>query len=313
MGGAPWSWLGFLLFIAVLVALDLGVLGRASRGAMGLRQALWRSAFYVSLALAFAALLAAVDSHERALAFLTGFVVEKSLSLDNLFVIAAIFGHLAIPMERQHRLLLWGVLGALVLRAMLIAAGVTLVGQLHWALYLLGAFLVITGARGLAKAGASEHFAGGWVLRWLRQRGRVAEDADEGLIVRRRGVLMLTPAGLALLLVEGADLIFAVDSIPAVLAISTDPFIVFTANAFAVLGLRALYFALAGLLPRFRYLRHGLALLLALIGAKMLLAGLWPIPTAAALAATLAVLAGAIALSLAAPRETLTAAPSRPQ
>lgn len=310
MGSALWSWLGFLLFIAILVALDLGVLGR---GAMSLRQALWRSAFYVSLALAFATLLAAVDGHGRALAFLTAFVVEKSLSLDNLFVIAAIFGHLAIPIERQHRLLLWGVLGALAMRAALIAAGVALVAQLHWALYLFGGFLVIIGAHGLAKAGGPGRIAGGRLLDWLRRHGRVAEAAGEGLLVRHRGVLMATPAGVALLLVEAADLVFAVDSVPAVLAISTDPFIVFTANAFAILGLRALYFALAGLLPRFRYLRHGLALLLVLIGAKMLLADIVTIPTAAALAATLAVLVGAIALSLVAPRETLSAAPSRPQ
>ncbi|HUN47950.1 MAG TPA: TerC family protein, partial [Stellaceae bacterium] len=147
----------------------------------------------------------------------------------------------------------------------------------------------------------------------LRRRGRVTEDAAQGLIVRRGGLLMATPAGIALLLVEAADFIFAVDSVPAVLAVSTDPFIVFTANAFAILGLRALYFALAGLLPRFRFLRHGLALLLMLIGAKMLLASLWPVPIAATLAATLAVLAGAIGLSLLVPRQTLTAAPSRPQ
>src|SRR6266851_3861579 len=176
MGSALWSWLGFLLFIAVLVALDLGVVGR---GAMSLRQALWRSAFYVSLALAFATLLAAVDGHERALAFLTAFVVEKSLSLDNLFVIAAIFGHLAIPIERQHRLLLWGVLGALVMRAALIAAGVALVAQLHWALYLFGGFLVIIGAHGLAKAGSPGRIAGGRLLDWLRRHGRVAEAGGE--------------------------------------------------------------------------------------------------------------------------------------
>jgi tellurite resistance protein TerC len=198
------------------------------------------------------------------------------------------------------------------MRAALIAAGVALVAQLHWALYLFGGFLVIIGAHGLAKAGSPGRIAGGRLLDWLRRHGRVAEAGGEGLLVRHRGVLMATPAGLALLLVEAADLVFAVDSVPAVLAISTDPFIVFTANAFAILGLRALYFALAGLLPRFRYLRHGLALLLVLIGAKMLLADIFPIPTVAALAATVAVLIGAIALSLMAPREALTAAPSRP-
>jgi tellurite resistance protein TerC len=208
--------------------------------------------------------------------FLTGYVVEMSLSMDNVFVIALIFEHLRVPLMYQHRVLFWGILGALVMRGTMIGVGAQLVARYHWILYLFGAFLVVTGIRMLfAKTEEEEEEVEGWVTRWLRRHFPVTDRFHEQhFMVELNGRRFLTPLAVALVLVETTDLIFAVDSIPAIFAITADPFLVFTSNVFAILCLRSLYFGLAGLIQQFRYLKLSLALVLAIVGVKML-AGEW--------------------------------------
>jgi tellurite resistance protein TerC len=288
-------WSGFLVFICIVLALDLGVFNRKAH-APSLREALLFTAGTVVMALGFTAFIYfaynahwmglgntfdAVDQQINdgrlaAVKFLTGYVVELSLSMDNVFVIALIFEHLKIPRIYQHRVLFWGILGALVMRGTMIGVGAQLVARYHWVLYLFGAFLVITGVRMLFQNSAeTEEEVESWVTRWLRRHFPVTDRIHEQhFLVEMNGRKFLTPLAVALVLVETTDLIFAVDSIPAIFAITADPFLVFTSNVFAILCLRSLYFGLAGLIDKFRYLKVSLALVLAIVGVKML-AGKW--------------------------------------
>jgi tellurite resistance protein TerC len=275
LGKALWLWLVFLVIVVALLAIDLGILNRDDH-VIGVRESLLLSGGYIAVACLYGLWIAYEFGGGKAADFFTGFFVEKSLSLDNIFVISLIFGYLAIPREYQHRVLFWGILGVIVMRGVMIAAGTALVSQFHWVLYIFAAFLVVTGLRMLF-AEESEHDIGNHpVLRFVRRRFRVTKDLHgTKFLVKQedarsgRMAWHVTPLFVALVLVESADLVFAVDSIPAIFAITTDPFIIYTSNIFAILGLRALYFALAALVARFRYLKYALASVLIFIGAKL--------------------------------------------
>ncbi len=293
-----WAWLGFNALVLVLLALDLGVLNKKER-TITVPQALRLSAFYVAIALLFNTGIYFTLGEAKALEFLTGYLIEKSLSLDNVFVIALIFGSLAVPPQYQHRVLFWGILGALVMRAIMIFAGTALIMELHWLIYLFGGFLIITGIKMVISADKEPDPANHPIIRFCRKHFRVTENYEgRAFFVRRNKLLYITPLFLALILVEFTDLVFAVDSIPAIFAITTDPFIVYTSNVFAILGLRALYFALAGIIHRFEYLKYGLALVLVLVGTKMVLVDVWKMPTPLALGLTVSLIGGSILLSL---------------
>jgi tellurite resistance protein TerC len=280
-----WLWIGFVALIVLLLALDLGVFHRTAH-VVKVREALIWSGVWVGLALLFDVFLyfgyehhwlgmdlpgAEPDGQVAAVLFLTGYVVEKSLSMDNIFIIALIFSYFAVPSVYQHRVLFWGVLGALVMRAVMIVAGAVLIQQFHWILYVFGAFLIFTAGK-LLLARQEPDPKNNLLARLARGLFPVTEDfVGSKFIVRMDGRIVLTPLALALLAVESADLVFAVDSIPAIFAITLDPFLVFTSNVFAILGLRSLFFALADIMDRFRYLKLSLAVLLGLIGVKMLL------------------------------------------
>jgi tellurite resistance protein TerC len=302
---AVWLWIGFNAFVLALLALDLGVLHRKER-AISVREAIWLSAGYVALAAVFAAGVLHFRGEQAGYEFVTGYLIEKSLSLDNVFVFYLIFAHFAVPPAYQHRVLFWGILGALAMRAALIAAGATLIATFHWIVFVFGAFLILTAVKMLLAADAEPDLERNRVVRFIRSRFRVTPDYHgRRFFVRREGRLWATPLFLVLILVELSDLVFAVDSIPAIFAVSRDPFIVYTANVFAILGLRALYFALAGIVGRFRYLKYGLSLVLLVIGAKMIANGVFGekvVPTELALLMTAALIGGSILLSLLRPR-----------
>lgn len=286
-----WVWAGFLLFVGVILALDLGVFNRTPH-APTLREAMIFTVGTIVLACGFAVFVYfaynghwlglgntfdAVDKQINdgrlaAVKFLTGYVVELSLSMDNVFVIALIFEHLRVPLKFQHRVLFWGILGALVFRGVMIVIGAQLVARYHWILYVFGAFLVFTGLKMLWSSRTQhEEEVESWVTRWLRRHFPVTEQFHEQhFIVDLNGKRFLTPLAVALVMVETTDIIFAVDSIPAIFAITADPFLVFTSNVFAILCLRSLYFGLAGLIQKFRYLKVSLSLVLTIVGVKML-------------------------------------------
>jgi tellurite resistance protein TerC len=307
LGKPAWMWLGFLSIVGVLLALDLGVLHRKQKE-IGVRESLVLSAGYIVLGVSFAGLVWWQLGETAGIQYLTGFVVEKSLALDNVFVIALIFGFFAVPRQYQHRVLFWGILGVIVLRAIMIAIGATLVAEFAWVLYVFAAFLILTGIKMLALGDKETDLSKNPVLKLIRRRFRVTDDLHgERFVVKLpdpktgRLVRYMTPLFLALILIEIADVIFAVDSVPAIFAITTDPYIVYTSNIFAILGLRALYFALAAVLHRFAYLKQALAVLLIFIGSKIFVAdllGLEKFPAAWSLGATFAILAAGIAYSL---------------
>jgi tellurite resistance protein TerC len=305
LGHATWLWLSFIAIVVALLAFDLGVLHRESRE-IGMRESLLLSSGYIGVAVAFGAWLWWQLGTERGIEYFTGFVIEKSLSIDNVFVIAMIFTYFAVPRVYQHRVLFWGILGVIVLRAIMIGLGAALVSQFSWVLYLFGAFLVATGIKMLWWAESTPDLADNPLLKLLRRRLRVTDGLrGSAFLVREpdpasgRPLLWATPLFLALCLVEFADLIFAVDSVPAIFAITTDPFIVYTSNIFAILGLRALYFALAAMIHRFRYLKYALALVLVFIGAKIFAVGIvGKIPPSLSLSVTLLLLAGGVVVSL---------------
>jgi tellurite resistance protein TerC len=299
-------WLGFLAIIVVLLAFDLGVLHRGSKE-IGVRESLLLSLGYIIVGLGFGGLVWLQLGSQAGLEYVTGFIVEKSLAMDNVFVIASIFGFLAIPREYQHRVLFWGILGVIVLRAIMIGAGAALVTEYSWVLYLFAAFLVFTGIKMLVwqkETPLSENP----LYRFLSKRMRLTQDLHgERFFVRqvepKSGKLLTyaTPLFLALVMIEVADVIFAVDSVPAIFAITTDPYIVYTSNIFAILGLRALYFALAAVLHRFAYLKQALAVLLIFIGSKIFIAdglGLAKFPAEWSLAATMLILASGVLYSI---------------
>ncbi|OCX29448.1 hypothetical protein QU42_21035 [Bradyrhizobium sp. UASWS1016] len=314
LGKPAWMWLGFLSIVGVLLALDLGVLHRKQKE-IGVGESLALSAGYLALGVGFAGLVWWQLGETAGIQYLTGFVVEKSLALDNVFVIALIFGFFAVPRQYQHRVLFWGILGVIVLRAIMIGIGATLVAEFAWVLYVFAAFLILTGIKMLALGDKETDLSKNPVLKLIRRRLRVTDDLHgERFVVKLpdpktgRLVRYMTPLFLALILIEIADVIFAVDSVPAIFAITTDPYIVYTSNIFAILGLRALYFALAAVLHRFAYLKQALAVLLIFIGSKIFVAdllGLEKFPAVWSLGATFAILASGIAYSLWRTRDAL--------
>jgi tellurite resistance protein TerC len=280
LGTPIWMWLAFAGIVIALLVLDLGVLNSGDHE-IGVVQSLKLSALYISLGVAFAGFVWWQMDGESAKLYLTAFVVEKTLAMDNVFVIALIFTYFAIPRMYQHRVLFWGILGVIVLRGIMIGLGATLVAEYHWLLYIFAAFLIFTGLKMLVTDDQHIDISQNPVLRFLKRRLNVTEDLrGNAFFVREAhpatGKLMTfaTPLFLALVMVEIADLVFAVDSVPAVFAITTDPFIVYTSNIFAILGLRALYFALAAIIHRFHYLKYALAALLVFIGSKIFVADL---------------------------------------
>ena len=313
IGETVWAWLGFNLFVLVLLALDLGVLHRKERE-IEIGEALWLSLLYIVLALLFAGGLFWIRGEQAGVEFLTGYLIEKSLSVDNIFIIVLIFTYFAVPAAYQHRVLFWGILGALVMRGILIFAGVQLIDKFAWMAVVFGAFLIATGAKMLLVSNAKPDINNNVVLKLLRRRLRVTESYEgKRFFVRRNGVLFATPLFLVLMMVEFTDLVFAVDSIPAIIAVSRDPFIIYTANVFAILGLRALYFALAGIVPRFIYLKYALSLILIVVGGKMIANYFYGekfIPTELALLITAVLIGGSIALSLLRTRGAMPAEPA---
>ncbi len=300
-----WLWLSFLGIVALLLALDLGVLHRDERE-IGVRESLWLSAGYIGVALLFGAWVWHQLGAQPGLEYFTGYLIEKSLSMDNVFVIALIFGFFAVPRAYQHRVLFWGILGVIVLRALLIGLGAALVSQYSWVLYVFGAFLVLTGIKMLWMGDHPMDLARNPLLKFLRRHMRVTDELHgRDFFVRQphpasgKAVLWATPLFLALCMVELADLVFAVDSVPAIFAITTDPFIVYTSNIFAILGLRALYFALAAMIHRFAYLKYALALVLVFIGGKVFLVNLvGKTPPVISLSVTAVLIAGGVLVSL---------------
>ena len=290
---------GFTAFIVGALALDLGVFHRQAH-AVGLREALAWTTVWITLAVLFGIGIFAVRGGETAIAYFTGYVIEYSLSVDNVFVFTLVFAAFAVPRHLQHRVLFWGVVGALVMRLLMILAGATLIAQYHWVLYVFGAFLVFTGVRMLVARNEREtHPENNVLVRLARRLVRVTQDFHgQGFFVRTGAGLAATPLFLALLVVEFSDLVFAIDSIPAIFAVTTDPFVVFTSNAFAILGLRSLYFLLAEAAARFQYLKIGLALILVFVGAKLLLADTFKIPPLVSLAVVIAILGVAVGTSL---------------
>lgn len=299
---APWwAWAGFLALIVALLATDL-LLSRGER--IGIRKSIWLTAGYVAVALVFGAGLYAVAGGRVALDYFTGFALEKALSLDNIFVFVVIFRAFRVPEQPQHLVLVWGVLSALAMRGAFIFAGVTLLRHYEWLMLVFGALLVFSGGRLLLR-GTDEppDPRKTRLYRFAARHLRVTHEfRGNRFLVRENGALYATPLLLTLIVVEATDVVFAVDSIPAILSVTRDPFVVFTSNVFALLGLRALYFALRGVIERFRYLKPALSLLLVVIGLKIFAAEFVEIPVWATLSVTLAVLAGGIGLSLARPR-----------
>lgn len=280
-------WAGFIAFVLAMLALDLFVFGGRKAHRVLVREALAWVIAWICLALSFAGLLwwylngtlGAEIAQRKALEFLAGYLIEQSLSVDNMFVFVMIFTYFAVPPELQRRVLLYGVLGAIVMRAGMILAGVWLVNQFAWILYLFGAFLVFTGIKMLVFADDEPDLEQNPLLRWLRGRLRITQGFHgEAFFIRDKGVLWATPMFLVLVFIEASDVIFAVDSIPAIFAVTTDPFIVFTSNIFAIMGLRALYFLLADMADRFHLLKYGLAIVLVFIGGKMLAVHWFHIP-----------------------------------
>jgi tellurite resistance protein TerC len=298
-------WIIFNAVILLLLFLDLTVWNRGGR-VIPFRQALLSSGFWIALALGFAVLVHHWLGPTKALEFVTGYLVEEALSVDNLFVFILIFSYFRVPPEQERTVLFWGILGAMIMRGVFIAAGVALVNRFHWILYVFGAFLVWIGFRLMfeGKGGAEVDPSRNWALRLLRRFLPITEGYEgKRFLVRREGKLFATPLLLVLLVVETTDVVFATDSIPAILAITRDPFIVYTSNVFAILGLRSLYFALSGLMKLFHYLNYGLAAVLVFIGAKMLISVRYHMPTGIALAVIAAVLGVSILASVLFPQK----------
>jgi tellurite resistance protein TerC len=296
--GSPALWVGFIAFVLAMLAVDLGIFHKKSH-AVGVKEALVWSGIWVSLALTFNLGVWAMFGPERGVEFLTGYLIEKSLSIDNIFVFVIIFAALGIPSALQHRVLFWGIVSALVMRAAMIFGGAALLAKFHWLIYVFGAFLILTGIKMFVQRGKEEHPEDGWGLKLARRLIPSSRQLDgEKFFTREDGKWLATPLFMALVLVEFTDAIFAVDSIPAIFAITQDPFVVFTSNIFAILGLRSLFFLLAGVVDKFRYLKVGLAGVLVFVGAKMALVDFVKIPPVASLGVIAAILGAAIGASL---------------
>jgi tellurite resistance protein TerC len=296
-------WILFNVFVVAMLVLDLGVFHRRTH-TVKYREALIWSAIWVAMAAIFAVVIYFWHGRTPSLEFVTGYVIELSLSVDNLFVFLLIFRYFQVPPGHQHKVLFWGILGALIMRAVFIAAGVGLIQRFHWIVYVFGAFLVYSGIKLFRQGEAEIHPEKNPVLRLFRRWVPVTKDYEGDKFFVRRSGLFATPLLVVLVVVETTDLLFAVDSIPAILAITRDAFIVYTSNVFAILGLRSMYFALAGMMEMFRFLHYGLSVVLMFVGAKMMLSHYYEIPTVVALGAVAVILLLSVAASLLSPKTT---------
>lgn len=298
-----WVWVGFSVFVLAMLALDLGVFNRKSHE-VKFKEALAWSGVWVTLALLFAGGVAIFRSAENGLQFLTGYVIEWSLSVDNIFVFLLTFSYFSVPARYQHKVLFWGILGALVMRGIMIALGAALIKEFHWVIYFFGALLVVSGIKMATQRETGVRPEKNPLVRLFRRVMPVTSDYHgDRFFTRLNGVRYATPLLVTLLMVESADLVFAVDSVPAIFSITSDAFIVYTSNVFAILGLRCLYFALAGVMSRFHYLKVGLSLVLVFVGVKMLLSDVLEVPTLLSLAVIAGTLAASVVFSLLKPKE----------
>ncbi len=309
--GAWWMWAGFGVFVLAMLAADMFLLGRHGAHKVTLREALiWALVWYAIAMLFGAALWGWLDhtagrivADSKVLEYLTGYLLEKTLAMDNIFVFVMLFGYFAVPLEYQKRVLVYGVLGAIVMRVVLILLGAWLIAQLHWVLYIFGAFLLVTGIKMLLFAEHEPDLTRNPLLKWLRSHVRITDSYHgDKFWIYEKGVRWFTPMFLVLVLIEASDLIFAMDSIPAIFAVTNDPFIVLTSNIFAILGLRSLYFLLADMAERFHLLKYGLSVVLMFVGTKMLIVDWFNIPVAVSLGVIIAVLGTSMMLSLLATR-----------
>ena len=309
--GSTWMWIGFVIIVLIMLAIDLFVVGGGKEHRVSMREAAAWSAVWVSVAFAFAGVLwwhlegtaGRAVANETTLEFITGYLIEKSLAVDNVFVWLMLFSFFAIPLELQKRVLIYGVIGAIVTRTIMIFAGVWLIAKFHWLLYVFGAFLLITGVKMWWFAEQKADLANNPVVKWIRGHLNVTDDlhGERFFVMKEQSgkwVRYATPLFLVLVLVEITDLIFAVDSIPAIFGITTDPFIVLTSNVFAILGLRAMYFLLADMADRFSLLKYGLALVLMFVGVKMMLIDVFKIPVLISLGIVASIIAISVILSL---------------
>jgi tellurite resistance protein TerC len=305
-------WPVFIGIFVVAMVFDLFIFQRKAH-IIPLKEALKLAGFWVALALAFNAVIYIYLGHEKGILFTTSYLVEYSLSVDNLFVFLAIFTYFAVPREAQRKVLLWGILGAIFFRGIFIFAGITLIERFHFVIYILGAFLIYTAIKLMTQKEIEVEPDKNPIVRFARKIMRVAPEYDGAkFFTRTNGLLYATPLIIVLIAIETMDIMFATDSVPAVLAITTDPLIVYASNIFAILGLRALFFALAGLFYIFRYLSTGVCIVLAFVGAKMLLSDVFEIPVLASLGVVIAILAGSVVLSLVLPKKKETPALENP-
>ena len=303
-----WLWIGFNLFVLLMLALDLGVFHRKSH-VVSIKEAITWSLVWISLSLLFNTGIyffwdkfvpnSDYSNSEAALAFFTGYLIEKALSVDNIFVFILIFTFFSVPSAYQHRVLFWGILGALIMRGALIGVGAALLEEFHWVIYIFGGFLIFTGIRMALHQNEELSPENNPLVKFFRKFMPVTENFEEDkFFIRRAGIWMATPLFLILLIVESTDLIFAVDSIPAIFSVTHHPFIVYTSNVFAILGLRALYFLLANVMDKFHYLKLGLSVVLTFVGVKMVIVDFYKIPVGASLVVIATILAASIAASL---------------
>ncbi len=297
-----WLWTGFNVFVVLMLILDIGVFNKKSHE-ISIKEALLWSVLWIGLALLFNIGIWVYSTPQLAFEFATGYVIEKSLSVDNLFVFLALFNYFKVPAKYQHKVLFWGIVGALLLRAIFIIGGVALITTFHYIIYVFGAFLVYTGIKLFFNKDEQIEPEKNPLLKFIRRYMPVTKQYyNDKFFIKRLGHTIATPLFVVLILIESTDVIFAVDSIPAVLAISKDPFIIYTSNIFAILGLRTLYFALAGIVHIFHYLNAGMAIILMFIGAKMLVSDIYKLPIEVALGIVIAILIGSVVLSLLNPR-----------
>lgn len=295
---SPTIWGFFILFVLVVLALDLGVFNKKSH-TVGFKESMIWSAVWISLAMVFNVIIYYWRGADDSMLFLTGYVIEKSLSVDNLFVFLLIFGYFKIPNEYQHKVLFYGILGALVMRAFFIWAGIAILERFSWVIYIFGAFLVVSGIKMLMPQSDDHDLEKSWVITWTKKIFPTSPHFHgDKFFVRLNGVMTITPLFITLIFVEFSDLVFAIDSIPAIIGITNDPFLVFTSNVFAILGLRALYFALKGFADAFHYLKYGLSIILMFIGVKMLITKWYHMPVSITMTVIFVVLSGSIVASI---------------
>lgn len=306
-----WLWVGFNVFILAMLALDLGVFHRKTHS-VTMRESLTWTGVWIGLALVFNGGIWFFAGSQKALEFFTGYIIEKSLSVDNVFVFALLFSYFAVPAKYQHKVLFWGILGALLMRAIMIGLGAKLIANFSWVIYIFGGFLILTGIKMVVKREEEIHPERNPLVVWFRRFFPVTRDYHgDRFFVRENARWIATPLFLVLMTVEFSDLVFAVDSIPAIFAVTTDPFIVYTSNVFAILGLRSLYFALAGVMEKFHYLKIGLGVVLSFVGVKMLLAHTeWKIPTGISLGVVVGILAMSVIASLIRPKREASGNPA---